>query len=134
MFAVLGLQHDVATGSAALMGTGNAALEANLTATIRAAVNGQDRAVAYVHTIAPPAPPAGDGLAKSGGGAIAATWDSTMQQELPVLDDEIQALRGASFVTPLSTTTKLFLKRMAHRDRATKDTINQYWPPVVGDG
>ena len=57
VFAVLGLQHDVATGSAALMGTGNAALEANLTATIRAAVNGQDRAVAYVHTIAPPAPP-----------------------------------------------------------------------------
>jgi hypothetical protein len=134
VFAVLGLQHDVAATSAALMGSGNAALEADLTATIRSTVKAQDAAVAYVHTIAPPGPPAGDGGATSGGGAIAATWDTTMQQELPVLDDEIQTLRGARFVTPLLTTTKSFLKRMANRDRATQATINQYWPPIVGDG
>jgi len=134
-FAVFGLQHDVVTTSVGLFGTGNAALDTTLSTTISGAVHARDAAVTYIHKIAPP-PVAGDGRvhANASGGAIAATWDTTMPNVLPLLDDEIQAIRGTRKTNKaLSPSSSTLLGTMSARDGKTKATINQYWPPVVGD-
>jgi hypothetical protein len=136
--AVFSLQHDVVTTSVGLLGTGNAGLESAASATIRAAVNARDAAVAYIHQIAPPPPPvAGDGSvdAEASGAPVAAGWSTTMPLVIPLLDDEVQALRGTRATTPsLSAVTKTFLRAMTARDVKTKNAINGFWPPVVGDG
>ncbi len=131
--AVLGLRHDVVTTSLGLFGV-TPALDTVLANTIRSVAASRSAAVRYIHAIAPPPPP-GDGRAGASGGAIGATWDSVMPGVLPVLDDEIQALRGTVKLTPtLSTTVTTAIKAVVAEDKKTKSAINTFWPPIVGDG
>lgn len=131
--AVLGLQHDVVTTSLGLFGI-TPALDQALANTIRSVAASRSAAVRYIHAIAPPPPP-GDGRAGASGGAIAATWDSVMPGVLPVLNDELQALRGTMKLTPtLSTTVTTAIKAVVTEDKKTKSAINTFWPPIVGDG
>jgi hypothetical protein len=138
-FAVLSLQHDVVTTSLGLYGSGNAALDNALSASIRAAVDARDAAVEYIHKIPPPPPPPAGvgGSAHSSGGAIGSTWATIMPTLNPLLDDEIQANKGtraASAPGALTPAVRTFLRQMTARDNKTKTTITTYWPPVVGDG
>jgi hypothetical protein len=131
--AVLGLQHDVVTTSLGLFGVTPGLNEA-LANTIRSAAASRSAAVRHIHAIAPPPPP-GDGRAGASGGAIAATWDSVMPGVLPVLDDEIQALRGTvKLTTTLSSPVTTAIKAVVTEDKKTKSDINTFWPPIVGDG
>ena len=136
--AVFSLQHDEVTTSVGLLGTGNAGLESTASAAILAAVNARDTAVAHIHRIAPPPPPVGsDGSVDAGasGAPVAAGWSTTMPLVLPLLDDEVQALKGTPATTPsLSAATKTFLRAMTARAVKAKNAINDFWPPVVGDG
>ena len=135
-FAVLSLQHDVVTTSLGLLDAGNATLKnTTLPTTIKAAVDARDAAIAYIHSIAPP-PVAGDGRvhADASGGAVVAGWDTTMPNLIPVLDDEIQAIKGTRKLNPtLPTGIRTFLPTMRARDEATQTTINQFWPPAPAD-
>ena len=135
-FAVLSLQHDVVTTSLGLLDAGNATLKnTTLPATIKAAVDARDAAIAYIHSIAPP-PVAGDGRvhADASGGAVVAGWDTTMPSLLPVLDDEIQAIKGTRKLNPtFPDSIRTFLPTMRARDEATKAAINRYWPPLPAD-
>jgi hypothetical protein len=131
-FAVLSLQHDVATAAIGLIDTTDATLLPNVRATIRAALNARDAAIAYIHSIAPP-PVAGDGRvhADASGAPVAAGWDSLMPNLIPLIEDEIQDIKGTIATNPtLATTVSSFLKSMRFREIDTRDTVNQYWPPV----
>jgi hypothetical protein len=131
--AVLTLQHDVITTSLGLLSSPDDSLTTELTATIQSTANARDAAIAYIHRVAPPAPPVGD-RAGASGGAITSTWDSVMPGLLPILDDEIQALTGTRALTKgLPATVDTDLKAVTAQDRKTKATINKFWPPVVGD-
>jgi hypothetical protein len=131
--AVFSLQHDVVSTSVGLVGS-NATLNATLTATIRAMATARNTAVTYIHSVAPPPPPVGD-RAGASGGAIASDWSTTMPSVLPLLDDEMQQLNGARTLNKaLPAAVKTTLKATAAKDKATEATINQFWPPVVGDG
>ena len=135
-FAVLSLQHDVVTTAIGLIDAADATLLPNLRTTIRAAIRARDAAVEYIHSLPPP-PVAGDGRvhANAGGTPVAAGWDTLMQNLIPLLNDEIQHIEGTvSINTTLSTTVKSFLRSMRLRDIDTRDTVNQYWPPLPGDG
>jgi hypothetical protein len=134
--AVFSLEHDVVTTSVALLGAGTAALDTALSTTSQAAADTRDAAVRYIHRIAPP-PVAGDGRvhANASGGAVASTWDTTMPSVLPLLDDELQVIRGTRKINKtLSATSSTFLNTIGAQDRKTKVTINTFWPPIVGDG
>jgi hypothetical protein len=135
-FAVISLQHDVVTNAIGLIDTVDATLLPNLRTTIRAAINARDAAIAYIHSIAPP-PVAGDGSvhADASGTPVASGWDTLMPTALPMLDDEIQEIKGTvATSTALATGVPGFLRNMRLRDLETQDTINQYWPPLPGDG
>jgi hypothetical protein len=135
-FAVLSLQHDVVTTAVGLIDTTDATLLPNLRTTIRAAINARDAAIAYIHSI--PAPPvAGDGSvqADASGTPVASGWGTLMPTTIPVLEDEIQEIKGTiATSTTLATGMPSFLRNMRVRDIETRDTINQYWPPLPGDG
>ena len=106
-----------------------------LDCTIKAAVDARDAAIAYIHSIAPP-PVAGDGRvhADASGGAVVAGWDTTMPNLIPVLEDEIQAIKGTRKLNPtLPAGIRTFLPTMRARDEATETTINQFWPPAPAD-
>jgi hypothetical protein len=97
--------------------------------------NARDDAIAYIHSIAPPV--AGDGRVhpQTSGGAIAPTWDTFMPNAIPLLDDEIQEIKGTLATnTTLSSSVRRFLRSIRLRDVDTRDTINQYWPPLPADG
>jgi hypothetical protein len=135
-FAVLSLQHDVVTTAIGLIDTVDATLLPNLRPTIRGAINARDAAIAYIHSIAPP-PVAGDGSvhADASGTPVASGWDTLMPTALPILDDEIQEIKGTVATnTALATGVPGFLRNMRLRDLETQNTINQYWPPLPGDG
>jgi hypothetical protein len=133
--AVFSLEDEVVTVSAAILGA-NAALDTTLSTAIGSAVRTRDAAVAYIHKVAPPPPVASDGRVHAGasGGAIAASWDSTMPNALILLSDEIQALRGTRATSKtLSASSSAFLKSVIAQDGKTKAAINQFWPPIVAD-
>jgi hypothetical protein len=134
-FAVLSLQHDIVATSFGLIDSADATLLPNLRTTIKAAINARDAAIDYIHSI--PAPPvAGDGRvhANASGAPIAAGWGSLMPNLVPLLNDEIQQIKGTLAInTSLTTSVRSFLSSMRIRDIDTRDTVNQYWPPVPGD-
>ena len=130
--ALFTLQHDLITTAAGLL-SGNAALNNRLVNAMKATAIYRDRAIAYIHRVAPPAPP-GDGRAGASGGPVTATFDSTMPSVLPFLDDEIQALQGTQALnTSLPPDVATELGALVTKDTQTKATINTFWPPVVGD-
>jgi hypothetical protein len=124
--AVFNLQHDVAATAVGLTDTGGAALLASLSTTLFAALNGRDTAIAYIHSIDTPAPPA---FARAAGGAIAGAWGSTMPGVAAMLDDEIQQIEG-SLKGSLSAGVARVLRAAEFQDIKTQRTINQYWPPL----
>ena len=100
---------------------------------MKATATYRDRAIAYIHPVAPPAPPVDD-RAGASGAAVAGTFDSTMPSVLPYLDDEIQALQGTQALnTSLPPDVGTAVGALVTKDTQTKATINTLWPPVVGD-
>jgi hypothetical protein len=134
--AVLSLQHDIVTTAIGLIDTPDGTLTPNLRTTIRAAIAARDDAVEYIHLI--PAPPvAADGAvhARAGGAPIAAGWSTVMPNVTPLLGDEIQEIKGTlATSSTLSSSARSFLGSMRFKLIDTRDTINQYWPPLPGDG
>jgi hypothetical protein len=130
--AVFSLQHDLVTHAAGLLGK-DAALNGRLTAVMQKTATRRDAAIAYIHQVAPPAPPVGD-RAGASGGAVTAGFDTTMPSVLPLLDDEIQALKGTLVLNPtLPAGVRTALQALVATDTQTKTTINTFWPPIVGD-
>jgi hypothetical protein len=130
--AVLTLQHDV-IGTALGLAGADATLDATLLHSMQTAADARDHAIAFIHRVAPPPPPPGD-RAGASGGAIVASFDATMPSVLPILDDEIQALKGTRALTPgLSADLTTAIKGLVRQDRRAQDRINAWWPPVVGD-
>jgi hypothetical protein len=130
--AVFSLQHDLVTAAAGLM-SGNATLNTGLIATMNQTTARRDAAIEYIHKVAPPAPPPGD-RAGASGAAVTPGFAATMPSVLPLLDDEMQALRGAMSIGGLPASAKTAVRKVVAADKKAETKINTYWPPVVGDG
>jgi hypothetical protein len=122
-FAVLTLQHTVATTAIGLLNAADATLLPNLRTTINAAIAARGQAIEYIHSI--PAPPPEDAVAG---------WSLIMPDLIPYLNDEIQQVKGTPVIAPaLSGSVKAFLSGVRLKLVDTRDTVNQYWPPVPTD-
>jgi hypothetical protein len=130
--AVLNLQHDVITNSLGLLDAAPAALQTQIQTTVNAALTARNNAVAYIHTITPPPVAGADSVAHASGGAVASGWSTLMPTYVPLLDDEIQQVKGTRAINP--TLTPTFLKHVRVTARATENTINKFWPPVPPAG
>jgi hypothetical protein len=130
--AVFGLQHDVLTTAVGLIDGVDPALAPTLKTAVSAVFTARNWAIDFIHKL--PAPPvAGDGRvhARAGGGALPSSWATVMPDLVPQLDDEIQQAHG---VQSMVTTSPVGLNQVANRATATKNLVNQYWPPIPAEG
>jgi hypothetical protein len=135
-FAVLSLQHRMATLSTGLIDTAHSTLLSSLSTSLFTALNGRDQAIAYIHSIdtPPPAPPAADARVKArAAGAPVATgsgWATVMPNLVPMLDDEIQQVNGTIAAGSLRTGTRHVMLDALAQDTASESRVNQFWPPL----
>jgi hypothetical protein len=137
-FAVLSLQHRMATIATGLIDTAHSTLLSSLSTTVFTALNGRDTAIAYIHSIDTPLPPPEtDSVvvrAHAAGAPVVAGWASVMPGLIPMLDDELQQQNGTLADTTLRAGTRKVLTDAVAQDTATEATVNQLWPPApVGD-
>jgi hypothetical protein len=126
---VLNLHHDVVTAAVGLADTTDPTLGASVQTTINAALKARNRAIAYIHSIAPP-PVADEGRvqADASGAEVGTGFDALMPGYAPLLDDEIQQATVARLMAPSSP---VGLGKVARAETNTRNTINTYWPPVL---
>jgi hypothetical protein len=129
--AVISLQHAVATTAMGMMDNAAEPLLTAVSKNLFGALNARDGAIAYIHSIAPP-PVAADGSvhAHASGGLIVGSWDTTMPNVVPDVDDELQQIAGIRATITLSPGRARLLNDAELQDRRTESTLNTYWPPV----
>ena len=130
--AVLTLQHDVAAAVLGMMENADATLLPVVNTTLFNAVNDRDAAIAYIHSVDIPPPPASDGSVKghSSGAPIVGGWASVMPGVLPYVDDELSTVDSLRARLKLSPGRKRMLDDLELQDTKTERTINKYWPPL----
>jgi len=136
---VLTLQHDVASGVAQLIdgshGTGLNALSTTLYLTL----DRRDQAIAYIASVAPPAPPEAEDArvparASQEEDDAPPTFDVLMPTVVPQFDDEIQAIQGTEAdATDLTAGGRRLLNAAAAQIGRTKNVVNTTWPPVPAE-
>ena len=134
--AVLNFQHDVAAAAYDLLDGAKGTLRDAVSTTIFAALNRRDRAVTYIHSRPVPPPPAeaGSVRAHAADDAGPPTFADLMPGVVPDLDDELGQIRGLVRGGALTPGEKRILGLAKSQVLETKDTVNTWWPPVVGDG
>jgi hypothetical protein len=131
---VLDMQHVVAQTAIGMIDTAHGKLRDSLSRTIFTALDQRDAAVTYIHSIDVPPPP-GDGLlARASGAPVGGSWATVMPPVADEVDDEINQIEGAlALSSTLGVGIKRTLQDAEFQAVKTQRTINQYWPPVLGD-
>jgi hypothetical protein len=140
-FAVLTLQDHVATTAFDLFDGGKGTLLGAANTTAFAALNRRDDAIGYIHKVAPPPPvEAGSvrtrrlGAVNASGAPVAATFDTVMPGLIPQFDDEAQQIDGLAFGGAVTSKGKSLLNNALLQITKAERKVNQWWPPIVGDG
>jgi hypothetical protein len=135
-FAVLSLQHYAATTAVGLIDDTTGTMLTAVRSTLARSLNDRDAAIAYIHSIDTPAPPAADARvhAHSAGTPVVAGWSTTMPNLVPQLDDEIQQVEGTLTESGLTGAQTSILNGADYRDIKTERTVNQLWPPPLPAG
>ena len=130
MLAVFQLQHEVAATMAELTDGARVPVLDAMSKTLFFTLDRRDKAIATAHALEPPPDPEGG----EGGEDAPATIASVMPQVVPLLDDEVQQIRGLqSDATDLRPGGVAILRAGLTQTLLTELTINSIWPPVVGD-
>jgi len=130
-FAVLGLQHQLATIALGMIDNASGTLLTSISTTLFAALNARDASIKYIHAI--PAPPAVGGSVNAGaaGAPVAAGWATVMPNVVPQLDDELQMIDGA----PKPSAGKQRVLNAADLQiTKTEKNVNAWWPPLPAAG
>jgi hypothetical protein len=134
--AVLGFQHAVATAAYGLLDGAKGALRDSVSTTIFAALNRRDDAITYIHNLPPPPVATEDRVrtrAHASGGAVAGDFSTLMPGIVPDLDDELQQINGLVSGGALTPGEKRIMGQAELQVFHTEQTVNSFWPPVVGD-
>jgi hypothetical protein len=136
--SVLNLQHDVATGAFGLLDGAKGTLRDAVSTTMFAALNRRDQAVVYIHNRPVPPPPGPDAAAarvraRASDDDGPPTFATLMPGVVPDLDDELGQVRGLLRGGALTPGEKKIMGLAKSQILETKDQVNTWWPPVVGD-
>jgi len=135
-FAVLSLQHDVATTAIGLLDGAKGTFLGAVNTTLFAALNRRDQAIAYIHQVAPPPPVVGDsvslrkGAVHKSGAPVSVTFDTVMPGLVPQFDDELQQMDAQLDGGAVVPTGKRLLGDAELQVTRTERTVNQFWPPL----
>jgi hypothetical protein len=137
--AVFGEFHNISSTVIELTDGARVPVLDAMSRTLFLSLDRRDKAIADVHTLAPPAPPedladAASVRAKAAQDDEALTFDLVMPALTPFLDDEIQHIDGlVSDATDLRPGGSRILAKARTQIQATETTINTVWPPATED-
>src|SRR4051794_25707542 len=134
VFDVFTSQFNAATAAVGMAPDVKGALLARVQTTLNTAVVLRNRLVKVVHAAEPPAPPAGDGRVHASGAPVAATFGSVMPGLTVLLDAELQQMKAMAQDTSVPAESRAALSKAIAADNQIEVLVNQWWPPVVGDG
>jgi hypothetical protein len=131
-YAVLSLQHRMATLATGLLDTAHGTFTGSLNTSLFTALDGRDQAIAYLHSIDTPAPPPPDDLVAEAAGAPVATsgWAGVMPNLIGLLDDEQQQITGTIAIGGVSEKVRHILQDALAQDTAAENAVNRFWPPL----
>jgi hypothetical protein len=135
VFDVFTSQFNAATAAVGMVPDVKGALLTRVQTTLNTAVVLRNRLVKIIHAAEPPAP-VEDGRvdARASGAPVAATFGSVMPGLTVLLDAELQQLKATQQDTSIPSASRAALSKAIAADTQIEALVNQYWPPVVGDG
>jgi hypothetical protein len=128
--AVLNLEDTVATTALGMLDTSSGPVLSAASSLLFAALNDRDAAIAYIHSLPVVPPPADDFRARASGGAVVATWDTTMQGAVPQIQDELMLLNDITASVKLSTGRARIVNAAELQATRSMNKINLFWPPI----
>jgi hypothetical protein len=135
--AVVNFQHDVATTAFGLLDGAKGSLRDAVSTTMFAALDRRDAAILYIHNRPVPPPVAADARVRVRAQASdedgPPTFASLMPGVVPDLDDELGQAKGLLRAGALTPGEKRVMTLAKVQVLETKDQVNTWWPPVVGD-
>jgi hypothetical protein len=136
VFDVFTSQFNAATAAVGMVPDVKGNLLNRVQTTLNTAVVLRNRLVKIIHAAEPPAPPAGDGRvhARASGAPVASTFGSVMPGLIVLIDAEQQMMQATADDTSVPQASRAALTKAIAADKQIEDLVNQWWPPVVGDG
>lgn len=136
VFDVFTSQFNAATAAVGMAPDVTGTLLTRVQTTLNTAVVLRNRLVKIVHAAEPPAPPVGDGRvqARASGAPVAAGFGSVMPGLTVLLDAELQQMKAMQDDTSVPAASRAALNKAIAADTQIEALVNQFWPPVVGDG
>jgi hypothetical protein len=136
VFDVFTSQFNAATTAVGMLPDVKGNLLKRVQTTLNTAVVLRNRLVKVVHAASPPAPPAGDGRvhARASGAPVGATFDAIMPGVIVLVDAELQQMQATADDTSVPSASRAALTKVIAADQQIENLVNQWWPPVVGDG
>jgi hypothetical protein len=135
VFDVFTSQFNAATAAVGMVPDVKGTLLTRVQTTLNTAVVLRNRLVKIIHAAEPPAP-VGDGRvhARASGAPVAATFGSVMPGLTVLLDAELQQMKATQQDTSVPSASRAALTKAIAADTQIEALVNQFWPPVVGDG
>lgn len=136
VFDVFTSQFTAATMAVGMLPDVKGNLLNRVQTTLNTAVVLRNRLVKVIHAASPPAPPAEDGRvhAHSSGAPVGATFDAIMPGLIVLIDAELQQMQATADDTTVPAASRAALTKVIAADKQIENLVNQWWPPVVGDG
>src|SRR5919106_4038373 len=136
VFDVFTSQFNAATAAVGMVPDVKGNLLKRVQTVLNTAVVLRNRLVKIVHAAEPPAPPASDGRvhAHSSGAEGGSTFGAVMPGLIVLLDAELQQMEATADDTSVPQASRDALTNAIAADKQIENLVNQYWPPVVGDG
>jgi hypothetical protein len=127
-FAVMDSYHSVAATIGQLVDGARVPILNSMSTTLFWTLDARDKAIATAHSLEPPVDPEAEG------GEDAVSFGTVMPGVLGHLDDENQQLNALQAdAADLRPGGKTILRLALAQNVLTGQTVNTYWPPVVGD-
>jgi hypothetical protein len=136
VFDVFTSQFSAATAAVGMAPDVKGNLLNRVQTTLNTAVVLRNRLVKVIHAAEPPAPPVEEGRvhAHASGAPVAATFGSVMPGLTVLLDAELQQMKAMAQDTSVPAESRAALTKAIAADNQIEALVNQWWPPVVGDG
>ena len=136
VFDVFTSQFNAATAAVGMAPDVKGNLLNRVETTLNTAVVLRNRLVKVIHAAEPPVPPVEEGRvhALASGAPVAATFGSVMPGLTVLLDAELQQMKATAHDTSVPAASRAALSKAIAADNQIEALVNQWWPPVVGDG
>jgi hypothetical protein len=136
VFDVFTSQFNAATTAVGMLPDVKGNLLNRVQTTLNTAVVLRNRLVKVIHAAEPPAPPAADGRvhAHTSGAEVGSTFGAVMPGLIVLIDAELQQMQATAADTTVPAASRAALTKVIAADKQIENLVNQWWPPVVGDG